>query len=477
MRLATKRHALRQDTDHPEDTMPTATPTPDIHRQPSRAEAWHGAVGRRPRVVIVGAGFGGLSTARELRHAAMDVLVVDRNNYHGFWPFLYQVATGILETQEIGYPVREILRKQKNVGFGMAEVRCVDFDGRQVLTDRGSYPYDYLLLGGGSTTNYFGNDDLAEHSYGLKDVDDADRLRNHILTAFEAAAQTEDPDRRRALLTFVIVGGGSTGVELAGQLSILSRRTLRREFSNLDLDQTRIVLVNAGDSVLESFPEPLRDDARRRLEEMGAELRLDHRRVGRARNRSLRSGRTTRRGDRRLGGRRARVRPRQHAGHLRRPRRARPRYPATEPRDAARGLRRRRHGLPRGFNGDHPYPMVAQVAMQQGRQASKNIAALDKRGTPRSFRYSDRGQMAIVGRRSALVDGFGLRLDERLWVAPRDLVQSPVTGLDCLLEAVRRTHDILFADTSVPDSLKDQDSAANRAREVRSGASGVTCAE
>src|SRR5262245_34309656 len=185
---------------------------------------------RRPRVVVVGAGFGGMSAARELRNAKVDVLVLDRNNYHGFWPFLYQVATGILETQEIAYPVRAMLRKQKNVDFRMAEVRSVDFDAREVLTNAGSYGYDYLVLAGGSATNCFGNAGIADHAFGLKDIDDADRLRNHILGAFEAATLTDDPARRDALLTFVIVGGGPTGVELAGQLSLLVHRTLPREF-------------------------------------------------------------------------------------------------------------------------------------------------------------------------------------------------------------------------------------------------------
>src|SRR5262245_32656024 len=129
------------------------------------------AGGDRPRVVVVGAGFGGLSVARELRKAPVDVLVLDRNNYHGFWPLLYQVATGILETQAIAYPVRSLLRKQKNVDFRMAHVRSVDFDGRHIVTDSERIGYDYLVLAGGSTTNFFGNEGLAEHAFGLKNAD------------------------------------------------------------------------------------------------------------------------------------------------------------------------------------------------------------------------------------------------------------------------------------------------------------------
>jgi NADH dehydrogenase len=369
--------------------------------------------------VVVGAGFGGLSAARELHNTDMDVLVLDRNNYHGFWPFLYQVATGILETQEIAYPVRAMLRKHENVDFRMAEVRCIDFEEREVLTDQGAYAYDYLVLAGGSTTNFFGNDDLAEHTYGMKNIDDADRLRNHILSAFEKAAQAENPAERAALMTFVIVGGGATGVELAGQLSLLTRRTLPREFPSLDLSQARVILVNAGDTILQSFPERLRSDARRRLETMGVELRL-----GEIVD-SVDAGVVRFTDGSELGATTvvwaAGVRACDLAGTLDTP--------------VARGGRVRvtptlnLESRPEvfvvgdmayleGYRGLGAYPMVAQVAMQQGRQASKNIAALARGGKPRLFSYVDKGQMAIVGRRSAVVDAFGVRLRGRLaWLA------------------------------------------------------------
>jgi NADH dehydrogenase len=395
--------------------MPTASQT--LHAKPghSRIEAAASFEGR-PKVVVVGAGFGGLSVARELRNTAMDVLVLDRNNYHGFWPLLYQVATGILETQEIAYPVRAMLRKQQNVLFRMADVRCVDFDARMVLTDRGAYAYDYLVLAAGSATNYFGNDDLAEHAYGLKDLDDADRLRNHILTAFEAAAQTDDPERRQTLLTFVVVGGGSTGVELAGQLSLLVYRTLRREFPNLDLNQARIVLVNAKDRLLESFPELLRDDARRRLETAGVELRLvdsvEHGTVRFADGSHLAATTVVWA---------AGVRACDLAGTLDAPVGQGGRIRVTP----ALNLTSRPEvfvvgdmACLEGYDGDRPYPMVAQVAIQQGRLAARNIARLDDARAPRRFRYSDKGQMAIIGQRSALVDGYGLRLRGGLaWIA------------------------------------------------------------
>jgi len=374
---------------------------------------------RKPRVVVVGAGFGGLSAVRELRRAPVDVLLLDRNNYHGFWPLLYQAASGILEPQQIAYPVRTMLRKQGNVEFRMAEARGVDLGAHRVLTDCGTYSYDYLVLAGGSATNYFGNDGLAEHSYRLKDVDDADRLRNHLLTAFEAAVEIDDPGRRAALLTFVIVGGGPTGVELAGQMALLTHRTLRRDFPNLDLDQTRVVLVSRGESVLESFPEPLRHEARRRLEKIGVELRLTQT------VESVEDGIVRFADGSELAATTvvwaAGVRAADLAGTLDAPIAQAGRVRVTPELNLASRPEVFVVGdmaYQEGYDGDHPYPMVAQVAIQQGRHAGRNIAALNRGRSPGSFRYFDKGQMAVIGRNFAVVDGFGLRLRGRLaWVA------------------------------------------------------------
>src|SRR6266496_4112705 len=206
----------------------------------------------RPRVVVVGAGFGGLSVARSLRRADVDVLVLDRNNYHGFWPLLYQVATAGLEPESIAYPARAILRKYANADFLMAEVRSVDFERKLVLTDGAPIAYDYLVLAAGSANNYFGNDQLAEHTFGMKDIDEAEQLRSQVLLAFERAVRDPDEQKRAALLTFVIVGGGPTGVELAGAFAELIRHVLRKDYPMLDVAQARVLLVEASDRILAS---------------------------------------------------------------------------------------------------------------------------------------------------------------------------------------------------------------------------------
>src|SRR5947209_8476880 len=197
---------------------------------------------RRPRVVIVGCGFGGLNAARGLAGSGVSVLVLDKNNYHGFWPLLYQVATAGLEPESIAYPVRAIFRNYRNVDFQMVEVRGVDFEKRLVLTGGEPVRYDYLVLAAGSTNNYFGNNALASETCGLKDIDEAEELRNRLLSAFEQAVREVDPERRRRLLTFVIVGGGPTGVELSGALSELIRFVLARDYPSLDVSQARVIL-------------------------------------------------------------------------------------------------------------------------------------------------------------------------------------------------------------------------------------------
>ena len=200
----------------------------------------------RLRIVIVGGGFGGLTAARALRHADADVTLLDRRNFHLFQPLLYQVATGALSPANIAAPLRSIVKRQRNTRVLLAEVRGFDLDRRAALTDAGEIPYDVLVVATGATHAYFGHDAWERWAPGLKTLEDATEMRRRILLAFEKAEETQDPERRRSLLTFVIVGAGPTGAELAGALAEIARRTLRDDFRTIDPGEARILLVEAG---------------------------------------------------------------------------------------------------------------------------------------------------------------------------------------------------------------------------------------
>src|SRR5579875_1702222 len=198
-----------------------------------------------PRVVIVGAGFGGLEAARGLRHAPVRVTVIDRSNHHLFQPLLYQVATAGLSPAEISAPIRAVLRHQANAEVFLAEVTGVDVAGKRVLLGDEAVPYDYLILATGARHSYFGHDDWEPFAPGLKSIADATHIRRKILLAFEAAEREDDPARQQALLTFVVIGGGPTGVEMAGAIAELAHMALRRDFRHIDPANARIVLVEA----------------------------------------------------------------------------------------------------------------------------------------------------------------------------------------------------------------------------------------
>ena len=227
-----------------------------------------------PHVVIVGGGFGGLWATRALASAPVRITLVDRGNHHLFQPLLYQVATAGLSAPDIAAPLRHILRRQRNVTVLMDAVEAVDATEREVRLERGPpLRYDFLLLASGATHAYFGRDEWARHAPGLKTLDDALHIRRRILSAFERAEAEDDPGARRALLTFAIVGGGPTGVELAGTLAEIARHTLKREFRRIDPREARVLLLEAGPRVLSTFPESLSDKARRQLERLGVEVR------------------------------------------------------------------------------------------------------------------------------------------------------------------------------------------------------------
>ena len=233
------------------------------------------AISKRPRVVIVGAGFGGLSTAMALRHAQVDVTIIDRHNYHLFQPLLYQVATASLSPAEIAQPIRSILRDQTNARVLLDEVTGIDTARRSVRTAAGQrIDYDYLVVATGARHSYFGKDHWETNAPGIKSVDDATRVRGKILTAFERAEVETGPAKRQALLTFVIVGGGPTGVEMAGAIAELARHSITRDFRSITPHCANVVLVEAGPRLLPSFPETLSAEAKRALEAKGVDVRV-----------------------------------------------------------------------------------------------------------------------------------------------------------------------------------------------------------
>jgi NADH dehydrogenase len=212
---------------------------------------------RLPHVVILGAGFGGLNAALALRRAPVRITVIDRSNHHLFQPLLYQVATAALNSSDIAAPIRRILRNQANAEVILADATGIDPAGKRVVLADGEVPYDFLILATGATHSYFGHDDWEKHAPGLKSLTDAMEIRRKFLLAFEVAEREEDPARRRAWMTFVIVGAGPTGVELAGTMAEVARQTLARDFRHADPKMARVILVEAGPRVLAAYPEDL----------------------------------------------------------------------------------------------------------------------------------------------------------------------------------------------------------------------------
>jgi NADH dehydrogenase len=358
----------------------------------------------RPRVVIVGGGFGGLSAARALGNADMDVLVLSRTNYHGFWMMLYQVAAAQLEAETIASPIRKLLRRYHNVRFQIADVQGVDLERKLVLAGEESIPYDYLILAAGSATNYFGNDRYSASTLSIHDVAEAERLRDHVLLAFERAAREPDPARRAELMTIAVIGGGPTGVELAGAFAELLRGALRKDYPALDMRAARVVLIDGGATLLATFPASLQLSARRKLERLGVELRLGAAVTNvEAGTIALGDGSTLAAGTV-VWAAGVRAAPLVDALGVALGRAARVKVAPT--------LQVPKH--PEVFVvGDmayledergQAYPMVAQVAIQQGKRAARNIRELARGRHPRPFHYFDKGQMALVGRVAALFD-------------------------------------------------------------------------
>ena len=359
------------------------------------------------QIVIVGGGFGGLAAAKALRNTSADIILIDRTNHHVFQPLLYQVATSVLSPSQIGSPIRGILRNQKNTTVVLGEVIGVDKDQKRVFVsnpDRQNVPipYDYLILATGASQSYFGHNEFEQFAPGLKTLADAVAIRNKVLQAFELAEAEEDPSRHRDLLTFVLVGAGPTGVEMAGALAELVRSTLRSEFRRIDPASARIVLLDLAPRVLGTFSEDLSKAAKQRLDKLGVEVRLGHGAD------QIDADGVTVAGDRiatktviwtagvapSLAGKWLKVET-DRAG------RVRVQNDLTVP------------GYPEIFvvgdtasldqNGE-PLPGVAQVAMQQGRYAGKFIQnRVAGKPAPGPFNYFDKGNMAVVGKGFAVL--------------------------------------------------------------------------
>lgn len=227
----------------------------------------------RPKIVVIGAGFAGLTAVEALQDVEADITLLDKRNYHLFQPLLYQVATADLSPADVAWPIRGIFSKQRNVAVRLAQVEDIDRDERTVLTDAGAFDYDYLIVASGAHHSYFGNDHWEAHAPGLKRIIDATEIRKRVLVAFERAEATDDAKEQERCLTFVIVGGGPTGVEMAGAIAELARFTLARDFRRIDPKQARVILVEAGPRLLTALPEELTDKAQASLEKLGVEVK------------------------------------------------------------------------------------------------------------------------------------------------------------------------------------------------------------
>ncbi|MBL8906724.1 MAG: NAD(P)/FAD-dependent oxidoreductase [Rhizobiales bacterium] len=358
----------------------------------------------RPRVVILGAGFGGLNAAQALRSAPVDVTVIDRRNYHLFQPLLYQVATAGLSPAQIATPIRRILARQKNATVLMDRVLDVDLERRLVITRQREVPYDYLIVATGARHAYFGHDEWEAFAPGLKKIDDATALRTRILAAFERAEVTEDEAERKRLLTFVVIGAGPTGVEMAGAIAELAKMGIARDFRNIDPRQAEILLVEAGPRILASFPDSLSQAAQRQLERLGVKLVLGEAVVAcDADGIALKDGRRIDSGTLVWA---AGVEASPAAKWLK--------APADRAGRVIVAPDLRLPGYPNVFViGDTAavkdaagiaVPGIAPAAKQMGRFAANEIIASIKGKPPRDFTYRDYGNLATIGRKAAVAD-------------------------------------------------------------------------
>jgi len=357
----------------------------------------------KPRVVIIGAGFGGLEAAKKLACENVRLTVIDRTNYHLFQPLLYQVATAALSPADIAAPVRGVLSKCKNAEVMLAEVQSIDVNAKKVKLTDGEIVYDYLIVATGARHSYFGHPEWEKLAPGLKSLEDAVEVRRRILMAFEFAERTSDEAARKAAMTFVIVGGGPTGVEMAGAIAEIARYTLSKDFRHIDPSQARVILVEGEPKVLASYPDDLRDSAMKQLVDLGVEVRVGTRatnltesgvqigdefipcrvKIWAAGNNASSLGKTLAAPVDRVG----RVIVNDDLTI--------PGHPEIQ---VIGDLANFSHQT------GEPLPGVSPVAMQQGRHAARNILRMIRGQTPQRFHYFDKGSMATIGRNKAVAD-------------------------------------------------------------------------
>ena len=358
---------------------------------------------KQPEVIIIGAGFGGLETAKKLACQPVHVRVIDRTNYHLFQPLLYQVATAALSPADIAAPIRAILSKCRNMEVVLSEVRAIDVAAKKVITTDAEFSYDYLVVATGSRHSYFGHDEYEKLAPGLKSLEDAIEIRRRILMAFEYAEKITDEAARRAALTFVIIGGGPTGVEMAGAIAEIARYTLEKDFRHIDPSSARIVLIQGEPRVLPAFPEDLSEKALDQLRDLGVEVRTGVHatnvteaglNVGEefipCRVKIWAAGNTASFVGGSLGA------PIDKVG------RVMVNNDLTIPGHPEVQVIGDLANFP--YQTGAPLPGVSPVAMQQGRHAGNNILAMIDHRKPQRFWYWDKGNMATIGRNKAVAD-------------------------------------------------------------------------
>ena len=361
-----------------------------------------------PHVVIVGAGFGGMEVTRGLAKVPVTITLIDKHNYHLFQPLLYQVAIAGLVPSQIAYPLRTIFRKQKNLTFQMSEVTVIDFDSRYVKTNGSVIAYDYLVLAVGGQTNFFGNQSVERNGFQLKSIESAIMLRNHLLKIFEQANREVDAEIRKAMLTFVIIGGGPTGVETAGALAELITHVLAKDYPHMDMNGVRVLLLEAGKSVMPNFPDELQKATTDLLKTKKVEVLVDTKLIdyngrqitlgdgGQINTHTLiwtagvkAAGMLDSLGVEQAGSGRVRV------------------ADSLQIKDHADVFVIGDAAYLQNGNGQ-PLPMLSTVAIQQGKLTAQNIQKMIKGEQPKAFYYKDPGLLATIGRNAAVARIWGL---------------------------------------------------------------------